>query len=164
MTERTLSLVTPDTFREAISHHAAGVAVVTAVGPDGPVGLTVSSLSSHSVAPPTLSYGIGRSSTSLTAIRAERRFAVHLLAADQTDVAVRFASRDVDRFAGTAWSWWHGLPTLHGALASFGCDLLTDVEVGNHAIVLGTVGAATVDPDRRPLIHQRRAFHGLTST
>ena len=154
-------LVTPAAFREAISHHAAGVAVVTTDGPDGPAGVTISSLTSHSVEPPTLSCNLATASATLTAIRWRRRFAVHLLADTQADLATHFAGRAPDRFTGTVWTWWEGLPKLPDVVTSFACDLLTEVAVGDHAIILGTVSAATASPSQRPLVYQRRDFHHI---
>lgn len=48
------SAVSADDFKFAFRHHPAGVAVVTADAGDGPVAMTVSSLSSVAIAPPTL--------------------------------------------------------------------------------------------------------------
>lgn len=160
-TSLALPTVPPSRYRDAISHHAAGVAIVTAVQGDQPVGLTVSSVASHSAEPPTLSCDLALTTRTLRVLRSEGRFAIHLLAEEQTDLALRFARSGIDRFAATAWRWWEGLPTPDGVLASFACDRLTDVEVGDHAVVLGTVAAVTVHDGRRPLVHQGRTFHGL---
>lgn len=156
-----LDTVAVDTYRDAVSLHAAGVAVVTSVADDEPVGLTVSTFASHSVSPPTISCDLAASSRTLLAIRGARRFAVHLLASDQEEIARRFATRRIDRFAGLDWRYRDGLPALPGVVARFGCDLLTDVEVGDHAVVLGTVTSTDTHPDRRPLVHQARRFHSV---
>ncbi len=160
-TSLTLATVSPSTYRDAISHHAAGVAIVTTAVADEPVGLTVSSVASHSVEPPTLSCDLALTTRTLPALRAQGRFAIHLLAEDQAGLASRFARSGVDRFADTAWQWWEGLPTPEGALANFACEHLADMEVGDHAVVLGTVTAVAVDEQQRPLVHQGRGFHRL---
>jgi flavin reductase (DIM6/NTAB) family NADH-FMN oxidoreductase RutF len=156
-----LETVAPAAFRDAISQHAAGVAVVTSVDGSAPVGMTVSTFASHSVDPPTVSCDLAVTSATLAAIRDARRFAVHLLDARQEELALRFASSRVNRFADTRWSWADGLPALDGVLARFACTLLADVEVGDHVVVLGTVTEATADPARTPLIHQDRRFRRL---
>lgn len=161
MTALTAQPVAPAVFRDAISHHAAGVAVVTTAGADGPAGVTVSSLASHSVDPPSLSCNLGVESATLAAIRWRRRFAVHLLADTQAELAAHFAGRAPERFTGTTWTWWEDLPALPDVVTSLACDLLTEVVVGDHAIILGTVSAATTSPARLPLVHQRRDFHRL---
>lgn len=161
MTAVTDQPVASAVFRDAISHHAAGVAIVTTAGPDGPAGVTVSSLASHSVDPPTLSCNLGVQSATLAAIRWRRRFAVHLVADTQADLAAHFAGRAPDRFAGTTWTWWEGLPALPDVVTSFACELLTEVVVGDHAIILGSVSDTLVTPSQRPLVHQGRDFRRL---
>lgn len=153
--------VAAETYRDAISHHPAGVAIVTAWDGNAPVGMTVSTVTSHSVAPPTLSCDLALDSATLAVIRSTGGYAIHLLAEDQADLAVRFAARATDRFAGTDWWRWHGLPVLPGVLARFACELHTDIEIGDHALVLGTVTDLDVDPTRRPLVHHRRGFHSV---
>jgi flavin reductase (DIM6/NTAB) family NADH-FMN oxidoreductase RutF len=156
-----LETVAPATFRDAISQHATGVAVVTSRAGPAPVGMTVSTFASHSVDPPTVSCDLAVTSATLAAIRDARRFAVHLLDARQEQLALRFAASGADRFVDTRWSWTDGVPALDGVLARFACTLLADVEVGDHVIVLGTVNEATADPTRTPLVHQARAFRRL---
>src|SRR5215813_11694426 len=70
---------------------AAGVAVVTSYGSDGPVGLTASSLTSVSLRPPILLLCLTSGSRTLSAIRTQRAFAVHLLRDDQDARARSFA-------------------------------------------------------------------------
>ena len=45
-------------LKAAFRRHATGVALVTASGPDGPVGLTASSVASVSTRPPALSFSV----------------------------------------------------------------------------------------------------------
>src|SRR3954447_26818629 len=91
-------------FRAALRHLAGGVTVVTATGAGGPLGLTVTSLTAASLRPPLLSFYVDHDSRSLPALRDADRFAVHLLGADQHELACLFAQRGVDRFAPpTRW-------------------------------------------------------------
>src|SRR3954452_6407172 len=102
-------------FRSALRHLAGGVTVVTAAGADeAPVGLPVTSLTAASLDPPLLSFYVNHESRSLPGIRAADHFAVHLLAADQHELAARFARRGADRFAApTRWqSGRGGVPLL----------------------------------------------------
>ena len=61
---RTPQLASPDLLRSVFRQHAAGVAVITASGPAGPVGFTATSLSSAAAEPPLVSFGIGTGSSS----------------------------------------------------------------------------------------------------
>lgn len=161
MMTRQLTPVDPTTFRDAIRHQATGVAIITSVDQQAPVGMTVSTVVSHSIDPPTVSCNLALTSSTLAAIRSARRYAVHLLDASQGALALRFADPDVDRFADTDWDWDHDLPVLAGVLARFHCELLADLEVGDHTIVLGTVVHAETDTTRSPLIHHNRQFRHL---
>lgn len=147
-------------YLDAVARHAAGVTVVTSVRLGRPVGATVSTFASHSVSPPTVSCDLGEDSSTLAAIRSADRFAVHLLADDQSDLALRFAGSG-DRFAGGGWSWDDGLPALVGVVARFACELQTTVHVGDHVVAFGTVTDTLVDENRAPLVHQNRTFRRL---
>ena len=154
------SPVTPvatEDYLDAVAQHAAGVAVVTSVEFGRPVGATVSTFASHSIDPPTVSCDLAQDSSTLAAIRRAGRFAVHLLADDQGELAMRFAGRG-DRFAGDGWSLDDGLPAISGVVARFTCELQTTVHVGDHVVVFGTGTDTLIDDDRAPLVHQNRRF------
>lgn len=144
-------------YLDAVAQHAAGVTVVTSVEYGRPAGTTVSTFASHSIDPPMVSCDLAENSATLTAIRWADRFAVHLLADDQSELALRFAGRG-DRFAGEGWSWNDGLPALAGIVARFVCELQTTVHVGDHVVVFGTVTDTLVNEDKAPLLHQNRTF------
>lgn len=132
----------PRSLRSALGRFATGVAVVTTVAPgDGtPIGLTVNSFSSVSLDPPLVLWSLMRRSSSLPVFLDVARFAVNILATDQQDVANRFASRLVDRFAGLDWeAGLGGVPLLPGCLARFECATHRTVEAGDHVMVLGRV-------------------------
>ncbi|MGW0187599.1 flavin reductase family protein [Streptomyces sp. NPDC003362] len=143
---------------------AAGVSVVTARGADGPLGMTVSAVTSLSARPPLLLACLRDGSRTLAAIRAHGAFAVHLLREDQHELATRFAGPTTtagQRFAGTGTRQVLGVPVLAGALAWSVC-LLTDVRrYGDHQLVVGQLAAVHVGGGRPLLWHDRR-FRSLT--
>ncbi|MEU4051165.1 flavin reductase family protein [Streptomyces olivaceus] len=143
---------------------AAGVAVVTARGDDGPLGMTVSAVTSLSARPPLLLACLRDGSRTLAAVRARRTFAVHLLREEQQDLAGRFASPTTtaaERFAGTDTRQILGVPVLAGSLAWSVC-LTEDVRrYGDHHLVVGRVAAVHVGAGRPLLWHDRR-FGSLT--
>ncbi|WP_307872566.1 flavin reductase family protein [Paractinoplanes ovalisporus] len=140
MTIPTLGRVSPDEFRTCLRGHAAGVVVVTALGPDGPAGLTVTSFTAASLTPPLVSFYADRRSRTWPVIRGAGHFGVNLLAAGQPALAQTFARPGADRFAATAWSpGAAGVPWLSGALAHLSCAVDQVVEVGDHFLVVGLV-------------------------
>ncbi len=138
---------------------AAGVAVVTACGPSGWSGTTVSTVTSVSMDPPIVLCAIARGSRTLTAVRHARCFAVHLVADDQPDLADRFSRSpsDSSRFAELGYEvrLIRGVPVIAGALAVGWCDLHSIDEIGDHFVVYGRLSAVRVGSGRPLLWHER---------
>src|SRR5687768_852131 len=78
-------------MRAVLGHFASGVVVITASGPDGPLGFTCQSFSSLSLEPPLVSFCPAGTSTTWPRIRAVGRFCVNVLAADHSDLSTAFA-------------------------------------------------------------------------
>jgi len=136
--------VTSDDFRGAMRHLAGGVSVITAGRAKDITGMTVTSVSSLSVDPPTLIVSINRESSSWPLIKRYGFFGVNILTADQIDVAERFTGKGglkgADRFAGAEWiTRASGVPLLVSALAAADCEVEDIVERHSHAIVIGRV-------------------------
>lgn len=130
-------------FRRALAQFATGVAVVTTRAPDGaPTGLTVNSFSSVSLDPPLVLWSLSLKAESLAVFRECESYLIHVLAADQLEVARRFATRGADKFGATAWRPTDdGLPLLKGCTAWFECGNRSQYEEGDHVILVGRVEA-----------------------
>ena len=74
-------------FRGAMRHLTGGVSVITAGRGKDVTGMTVTSVASLSVDPPTLLVSINRDASSFPLIRRYGAFGVNILNADQLDVA-----------------------------------------------------------------------------
>ncbi len=83
--------VDPAAMRDVLGHFASGVVVVTAAGPDGPLGFTCQSFASLSLDPPLVSFAPARTSTTWPRIREAGTFCVNVLADDQEALSVGFA-------------------------------------------------------------------------
>jgi flavin reductase (DIM6/NTAB) family NADH-FMN oxidoreductase RutF len=131
-------------FRTAMRRLAAGVSVITVGQGNDITGMTVTSVSSLSVDPPTLIVSINRDSSSWPLLKRHRFFGVNILTADQLDIAERFSGKDglkgAARFAGAQWiTLVSGVPLLAGALSAIDCEVEDIVERHSHAIVIGRV-------------------------
>lgn len=128
-------------LRNALGCFATGVAVVTTRAPDGEaIGLTVNSFSSLSLDPPLILWSLARQSPNRPAFRQAGHFAVNVLAADQSAISARFASRVPDRFVGIDWrEGLGGAPLLAGAAACFECATHGHMEAGDHILITGRV-------------------------
>lgn len=139
-------------FRGAMRVLAGGVSVVTVGRGEDISGMTVTSVSSFSVEPPTLIVSVNRQSSSWPLLTRHGVFGVNILTADQLDVAERFSGKDgtkgAARFAGAEWTTHvSGVPLLTGALAAIDCEVEEIIERHSHAIVIGRVlGLQTVQP------------------
>jgi flavin reductase (DIM6/NTAB) family NADH-FMN oxidoreductase RutF len=131
-------------FRGAMRHLAGGVSVITVGRGMDITGMTVTSVSSLSVEPPTLIVSINRESSSWPLLKRYGAFGVNILTADQLDIAERFAGKGgvkgADRFTGAPWtSGVSGVPLLLGALSAIDCEVEDIVERHSHAVVIGRV-------------------------
>lgn len=155
----------PDEFRHLLSHFASGVTVVTAWDRDGrPTGLTASAFTSVSLTPPLVLVCVDHKAESYPALRAQGRFAVNILTADQEALSRRFASTEADKFNGVEWKVGPaGLPLLPDALAHVECRTVHTYPGGDHTIFVGEVEAATVR-EGDPLIYYQGHYTQLNSS
>lgn len=128
-------------LRDALGQFATGVTVVTTLDAQGqPAGMTVSSFSSVSLAPPLVLWNLGRASSLRPVFERCQHYAIHVLAQDQLDLALRFSSRMANRFENVAWQPnAQGVPLLEGAAAVFECALRNRYDGGDHLIMVGQV-------------------------
>ncbi|ADU11239.1 flavin reductase family protein [Micromonospora aurantiaca] len=145
-------------FRSVAGRFATGVAVATAVGPDGPVGMTVNSFTTVSLSPRMLLVCLRRDCRLLGAVRRTGRFAVTVLGDDQREEAAWFASRGrpagADGFAGVAYDDERatGCPRLTDGVAYFGCEAVSADPAGDHAVLMGAVRSAGLLRPTPPLL------------
>ncbi|RKE68417.1 flavin reductase (DIM6/NTAB) family NADH-FMN oxidoreductase RutF [Pseudorhodoplanes sinuspersici] len=147
----------PDEFKRLMAKVPAPVTVVTTRLDGAPRGATVSSLASLSMNPPLVSIALIEGSTLLNSIRSSKRFAINLLGHRQAEIALQFAARSDDRFAGVSWHWQDDLPKLSGVAGFIACDLHQEVSGGDHAMLFGLIRAAHHN-DELPLIYTAREF------
>jgi flavin reductase (DIM6/NTAB) family NADH-FMN oxidoreductase RutF len=148
---------TPREFRSALGMFATGVTIVTILGTDGqPTGLTANSFNSVSIEPPLVLWSLSRQAASMEAFRTGTHYAINVLAADQRELAERFANRNADRWSGVETTRGAGdAPLIAGAAATFECFNRSRYEEGDHVIFVGEVERCTRREGASPLL-----FHG----
>ncbi|NJN82473.1 MAG: flavin reductase family protein [Caldilineaceae bacterium] len=103
-----------------MAHWASGVTVVTTRLQDETVGITVSSFSSVSLAPPQILVCIAKKLHTHAVVEQSRVFAVNVLGVEHLELGMRFAGmfpEITDRFAGLGcFSAETGCPILPGVL------------------------------------------------
>jgi flavin reductase (DIM6/NTAB) family NADH-FMN oxidoreductase RutF len=152
-----------DTLRTATGALATGVVVVTATHPDGrDAGLVMVSLAPVSQAPPLVLWSVDRNSGSLDVWLEAPGFVLHLLAADQEQLAWQFARKGNEKFDGLEFTrGLIGAPILGGAAATIECVTHAQHDGGDHVILVGRVVAATVSA-RPPLVMHGGQMHTLS--
>ncbi|WP_405474145.1 flavin reductase family protein [Paenarthrobacter ilicis] len=148
-------------FKSAFRSHPAGVAIVTASGPEGAVGLTASSVASVAVDPATLAFSVtgGRSAS---VVAAARTIVVHLAGADHVDLVRTFADPGAPRF--TEDMEWEllatGEPLLRGVPWALRCEIIHRAPLGGSVLLAAKVLDIRSWPsDSAPLVYHDRAFH-----
>lgn len=146
-------------FRLVLGRFVTGVTVITSRSPDGiAAGVTVSSFNTLSLDPPLVLWSLALKAPSLRIFRAAERFAVNILAKDQSAIATQFARPAADKFQGITLE--HGLgevPLITGVAARLECMVEQRYPGGDHELVIGRVVRAQAF-DRRPLVYGQGQF------
>lgn len=160
--------VSVEDFRFAFRSHPAGVAIVTADAGDGPVAMTVSSVASVAIDPPTLMFSASGLSSSTPVIQRAETVVIHMLASDQLALAKLGARSGAARFGDDVE--WGRLPTgepyypganwLRGRITQ-----RVDVS-GSTLVIVEAIEAKPRDDSESaqplPLVYHNRSWHVLT--
>lgn len=161
-------VVSADDFKAAFRNHPAGVAVITADPGDGPVGLTATSVISVSANPALLVFSLSAHSSSAPALARAETLVVHLLGADQMELAKTFSTSGIDRFADpTGWTRLAtGEPVLTGAQTWMRGRIVDRMQAGDSTVVavqvLQTSIPETGAEKVSPLVYHNRLWHRLS--
>lgn len=138
-----------------------GVVVVTT---HGPTGMTCQTFCPVSLDPPLVSVAVNRHSAAGERLRSEGEVCFNILDRSGADLAQRFATRGIDRFAGLRWSPSPalGLPLLDRTIGWVDGRVEEVVPAGDHHLLVArVVGLGTTRCDA-PLAYFRGRFSGLT--
>jgi len=131
-----------DSFRGALGSFVTGVTIITTDSPEGPVAIVANSFASVSLSPPLVLWSPAKSSKRFEHFAGSRRFAVHVMGADQRDIcSAILKSKTAINDVPTQLSHC-GMPIIEGALATFECSLEATHDAGDHVIVVGRVTKA----------------------
>jgi flavin reductase (DIM6/NTAB) family NADH-FMN oxidoreductase RutF len=144
-------------FRDVMAEVCSPVTVVTSVYTAQPHGTTVCAFASLSLRPPMITVALDRSSDLLAKVRASGRLGVNILGSGQDRLAVQFARKGTDKFAGVDWYVDHDLPRLSRAVGWLVCTVEQVVDGGDHALVIAAVQHVDCAP-AAPLAYHRRVF------
>lgn len=133
--------IAKDEFRALIGRFATGVVIVTATdGSGAKQGMTVNSLTSVSLEPPTLLVCLTRGTRTASAVEESGKFAVSILGHVHKEISTEFAKpgreRDISGYLAATAS---GLPVVPRTLGQLECEVDRLIDGNDHVIVLGRV-------------------------
>jgi len=148
-----------EAFRKAMGNYPTGVTVVTTFDQENqPVGLTVNSFASLSLEPLMVLWSIDHGSNSLDAFNFTDKFAVHILAENQSTLAREFAVSKEDKFENVEWeASANSLPVLKDVLSVLECKVHDKIVAGDHTIMIGEV-IDIQNTEKNPLLYHRRVL------
>ncbi|MBI5132970.1 MAG: flavin reductase family protein [Rhodopseudomonas palustris] len=155
-----------DSFKAAMRQLAGGVSIVTSGQGEERNGITVTSVSSLSVEPPSLIVCINRSCSVLPVLRDHGAFGVNILAAGHRELADRFAGRHgvrgAERYDVGDWiELVTGAPLLVDAMAAIDCTVDSIMDWNSHALVIGRVEAVRLGDGPQALAYWRGDYRDI---
>ena len=153
-------------FKAAFRQHPSGIAVITADAGNGPVAMTASSVFSVSAEPPVLVFSVSQMSSAAPTLLAADTLVVHMLSAENLNLALLGAASGVDRFADTSlWARLEtGEPYFVDANAWIRGRVVDRMSIGESTVVAVHALSASVPLNgetANPLVYHNRTWHQL---
>jgi len=149
-----------DAFKQAFRRHAAGVAAVTSLAPDGsPVGFTATSLASLAAKPPMATFNMAQVSSAWPAMTVGNHVAIHTLGPRTRHLAQLMAADNAVRFTGDHWTAGpHGVPIL-GDVTSWMIGRIIEVHpVHGNAVVIVQIEEGGLGSEDEALLYHERTY------
>lgn len=145
---------TADALKSVMRQIASSVAIITASGADGPVGITATSVTSVSMLPPSILVCINQATRLHQAVKHSDQFRVNYLAKGQQDIAKAFGGPiEGNRFKYGSWDTTASNgPRLLGCLGDMTCTVSGITDFGTHSVFIGLVSSVNVQ-NHDPLLY-----------
>ena len=144
-------------FRHCMGCFATGVTVVSSLKKENPIGITINSFASLSLAPPQILFCLEKKSSNIDVFIQGNKFNVNILAENQGYISKHFASSEDKSFGDILFNVnEHKIPIIEGVIAVVECEIEAIHYSGDHIIIIGGVNSLTKKSDAKPLIY----FHG----
>ncbi|GGH80922.1 flavin reductase (DIM6/NTAB) family NADH-FMN oxidoreductase RutF [Pullulanibacillus pueri] len=124
-------------FREAMSHFATGVTVITTLVDEEIHGMTANAFMSVSLEPRLVLISIDNKAHTRERIQASGQFAVNILTDKQQALSQAFASKEHHHHID--FDWFECLPVIKDALVTLVCKVYESHKAGDHTLFLGEV-------------------------
>ncbi len=151
-------------YRNVMRHQAGAVTIIAVGAPGHRTGLTATAVCSLTDSPPMVLACVNRSASAHAPIKTTQSFSINLLASDQSDLARRFSSKQLEGEARFADAWETlvtGAPILKGAIANLDCEIAQEHAFDTHTVFIGRVRDCRFRTDAAPLLYFRSDFWDL---
>lgn len=153
-------------FAAGMRKAASSVCVVTTEGQSGRFGVTVSSMTSVSMEPPSILVCVNKDNLVAPAVLENGVFCVNMLREDQSSISDMFAGRqgsEIDRFECGNWTKsTTNCPALMGAATVFDCSLAESHLFGSHLVLIGRIVSVVNHPTSLALVYHDRKYCTIT--
>ena len=149
-----------DAFKQTFRRHAAGVAAITSIAPDGsPVGFTATSLASLAASPPMATFNMAQVSSAWPAMTVGNHVGIHTLGPRTRHLAQLMAADNAVRFSGDHWAVGpHGVPVL-GDVTSWMIGRILEVHpVHGNAVVVVQIEQGGLGAEDDALLYHERTY------
>jgi flavin reductase (DIM6/NTAB) family NADH-FMN oxidoreductase RutF len=149
-----------DAFKRVFRRHAAGVAAVTALDPDGqPVGFTATSLASLAAVPPLATFNMAQVASAWSAMTVGNHVAIHTLGPRTRYLAEKLAGDSALRFEGDHWhAGPEGVPILEGVTSWMIGRIIEVHPVHNSAVIIVQIETGALGPEDEALLYHERTY------
>lgn len=160
------AVISSETFKQTMRLLAGGVCIAASSLDGTPLGLTVTAVCSLTLDPPTLILCVNQTAGAHDMMRATKRVSINFLASHQIELAELFSSphiRGNERFVRSKWAdMSSGAPAAIDALAALDCEIVNEMNVGQHTLFICEVKLAKLETEKYPLVHFNRSFCELS--
>ncbi len=145
-----------------MARYPSGVTIVTTRDHLGEWwGFTATSFCSASATPPLVLVCLAKTAECHPAFLTAEFWTIHVLRAEQEELARRFGTRGADKFAGGDFvPNADGSPVLSDSCATIDCDASVRYDAGDHTILVGEVTDARMN-ESLPAVYFQRRFRSL---
>ena len=155
--------ISPEHYRKVMGRLPTGVVAITGIDDDGnELGFIVGSFHSLSLDPPIVTFSVGHTSSTWPRIRRRQVFTANVLSSTQVDACRALAGKERASSRRLHTAGPLGAPRLRDSIAWIDCSVQAEVLVGDHFMVIGTVGGMEA-ADGEPLLFQAGQFGTYTS-
>ena len=150
-------------FKAAVGKFPTGVTVISTSHEGKLWGFTANSFTSVSLEPSLISFCLDKKASSLPIFRESPYFAINILANDQSDISIHFATRMKDKFSKVKYKIgeFSKSPLIEGAISCIECVKHKQLECGDHYIFIGEVGETHTDETKSPLVYFAKSYTEL---